>query len=205
MDVGLAVRASPERARSLLTVRAAIYSAVSSERPWSSRPSLMCSYWRSRLLLHACCGMVHLLLFLRHREPSLRSRSTPVVLPAHLRQMRLRGMRLGYLPAIERPGERTTQGRIRCNCPSKWTWPRFGRSQCKTDHRSTASMRGGPARCPRVGPSFPCTTMATCAGRTAPWSGSPRSGTIADSSLSASDLLVHGPRDLDDRAPGSSL
>jgi len=110
MDVGLAVRASPERARSLLTVRAAIYSAVSSERPWSSRPSLMCSYWRSRLLLHACCGMVHLLLFLRHREPSLRSRSTPVVLPAHLRQMRLRGIRLGYRPAIERPGERTTQG-----------------------------------------------------------------------------------------------
>ena len=43
-DVRLAVRASPDRARSLLTVRAAISSAVSSDRPRSFNPSLMCSY-----------------------------------------------------------------------------------------------------------------------------------------------------------------
>jgi hypothetical protein len=43
-EARLAVRASPERARSLFTVRAAISSAVSSERPCSRRPSLMCSY-----------------------------------------------------------------------------------------------------------------------------------------------------------------
>ena len=49
--------ASPARARSLLTVRAAISSAVSSLSPRSSTPSLMCSYWRSRFLLQACCGM----------------------------------------------------------------------------------------------------------------------------------------------------
>src|SRR6185312_12574891 len=44
------VRDSPERARSLLTVRAAISSARSSERPCSSALSLMCSYWRARLV-----------------------------------------------------------------------------------------------------------------------------------------------------------
>src|SRR4029079_11576681 len=42
--------ASPWRARSLLTVRAAISSAVSSDFPSSSRESLMCSYCRARLL-----------------------------------------------------------------------------------------------------------------------------------------------------------
>src|SRR4051812_14624851 len=57
-ELRLAWRASPWRARSLLTVRAAISSATSSERPRSSRPSLMCSYWRSRLALQACCGIV---------------------------------------------------------------------------------------------------------------------------------------------------
>ena len=45
--------ASPARARSLLTVRAAISSALSSEAPLSSRLSLMCSYCRSRFALHA--------------------------------------------------------------------------------------------------------------------------------------------------------
>src|SRR2546421_4764062 len=57
IEVRLVSRASPCRARSLLTVRAAISSAVSSLRPRSSRPSLMCSYWRSRLALHRFCGM----------------------------------------------------------------------------------------------------------------------------------------------------
>src|SRR4029450_2187438 len=57
VDVGLEVLASPERARSLLTVRAAISSAVSSSRPRCSRPCLMCSYCRSRLALHAFWGM----------------------------------------------------------------------------------------------------------------------------------------------------
>src|SRR3954462_2425316 len=58
VDVRLASLASPERARSLFTVRAAISSATSSPRPRSSRPSLMCSYWRSRLSFHACWGIV---------------------------------------------------------------------------------------------------------------------------------------------------
>src|SRR5690606_12863373 len=43
------------------TVRAAISSAVSSDRPLSSWLSLMCSYWRSRLALHAAWGIVVLL------------------------------------------------------------------------------------------------------------------------------------------------
>jgi hypothetical protein len=42
------VAASPARARSLLTVRAAISSAVSSLRPCSRSESLMCSYCRAR-------------------------------------------------------------------------------------------------------------------------------------------------------------
>src|SRR5918994_144173 len=50
VEVLEAVRDSPARARSLFTVRAAISSAVSSERPRFSSPSLMCSYWRSLLL-----------------------------------------------------------------------------------------------------------------------------------------------------------
>src|SRR5690242_8184313 len=57
VEVLLASFDSPARARSLLTVRAAICSAVDSSRPWSSSPSLMWSYWRSRFLLHPC-GMV---------------------------------------------------------------------------------------------------------------------------------------------------
>ena len=51
------VFASPARARSLFTVRAAISSALSSDVPRSSRPSLMCSYWRSRFALQALGGM----------------------------------------------------------------------------------------------------------------------------------------------------
>src|SRR5262245_135995 len=42
--------ASPDRARSLLTVLAAISSARSSEAPRSSWLSLMCSYWRARFV-----------------------------------------------------------------------------------------------------------------------------------------------------------
>ena len=45
--------ASPAWARCLLTVRAAISSARSSDRPASRSDSLMSSYCRSRLLLHA--------------------------------------------------------------------------------------------------------------------------------------------------------
>src|SRR4051794_26828861 len=47
-DSRLGSFASPWRARSLLTVRAAISSALSSDLPRSSRLSLMCSYCRSR-------------------------------------------------------------------------------------------------------------------------------------------------------------
>src|ERR1700740_444526 len=43
-------RASPLRARSLLTVRAAISSARDRDAPLLRSLSLMCSYWRSRLL-----------------------------------------------------------------------------------------------------------------------------------------------------------
>ncbi len=57
MDVRLDSLASPARARSLLTVRAAISSARSSLSPRSSNPSLMCWYCRSRLSLHPACGM----------------------------------------------------------------------------------------------------------------------------------------------------
>src|SRR3954464_7891119 len=46
--------ASPERARSLLTVRAAISFAFFFGVPRSSRLSSMCSYWRSRFFDHAC-------------------------------------------------------------------------------------------------------------------------------------------------------
>src|SRR3954454_9791082 len=53
-------RDSPERARSLLTVRAAISSARSSDAPCSRWLSLMCSYWRARLVpgLTPLCGIV---------------------------------------------------------------------------------------------------------------------------------------------------
>jgi hypothetical protein len=47
---------SPWRARSLLTVLAAISSATSSERPARFSLALMWSYWRSRFLLHVFCG-----------------------------------------------------------------------------------------------------------------------------------------------------
>src|SRR5438132_8299882 len=49
--------ASPLRARSLLTVRAAISFARLVEAPRFLAPSLTCSYCRSRLLLHADCGI----------------------------------------------------------------------------------------------------------------------------------------------------
>src|SRR3954447_24654675 len=49
VDVRDAVRDSPLRARSLLTVRAAISSARDSDAPCSFWLSLMCSYWRARL------------------------------------------------------------------------------------------------------------------------------------------------------------
>jgi len=58
MEERLGRRASPARARSLFTVRAAISSARSSEFPRSSNPSLMWSYWRSRVAVHLCCGIV---------------------------------------------------------------------------------------------------------------------------------------------------
>jgi hypothetical protein len=48
VEDSLAVLDSPERARSLLTVRAAISSARAVLSPRSSALSLMCSYCRSR-------------------------------------------------------------------------------------------------------------------------------------------------------------
>src|SRR4051794_32410813 len=50
VDVREAVRDSPLRARSLFTVRAAISSARDSDAPWDFWLSLMCSYWRARLV-----------------------------------------------------------------------------------------------------------------------------------------------------------
>src|SRR5437764_13157809 len=49
--------ASPLRARSLLTVAAAICFARLVERPCFFSLSLMCSYCRSRFAPHACCGI----------------------------------------------------------------------------------------------------------------------------------------------------
>ena len=61
VDVRDAVFASPERARSLLTVRAAISSARFSDHPCFFWLALMCWYCRSRLgLLPA--GIAHLLV-----------------------------------------------------------------------------------------------------------------------------------------------
>src|SRR6266516_3719840 len=50
-------RASQVRARSLLTVRAAISSATSLDSPRCRALSFTCSYWRSRLALQARCGI----------------------------------------------------------------------------------------------------------------------------------------------------
>ena len=72
VEVRERVRDSPERARSLLTVRAAISFARLVERPWSCSLSLMCSYCRSRLLLHAFCGTRSLLRRFEGRIPSRR-------------------------------------------------------------------------------------------------------------------------------------
>src|SRR5262245_42023200 len=53
----LDVLASPALARALLTVLAAIRSAVDSDAPRPFTLALMSSYCRSRLALHACCGI----------------------------------------------------------------------------------------------------------------------------------------------------
>ncbi len=57
VEVELDCCASPARARSLFTVRAAISVARCSESPRFSNPAFICSYWRSRLLLQARCGI----------------------------------------------------------------------------------------------------------------------------------------------------
>src|SRR4051812_46423136 len=57
----LAVLDWPLRARPLLTVRAAISFARLVLAPWSFSDALMCSYWRSCLLVHSF-GMSHLLM-----------------------------------------------------------------------------------------------------------------------------------------------
>src|SRR5437899_2478411 len=83
------VRDSPERARSLLTVRAAIASALLSDAPRSLTLPLTCSYWRALFVpfLTPRGGMAHLLSSLastidtrydhrdirRHRAPANRS------------------------------------------------------------------------------------------------------------------------------------
>src|SRR5690242_103985 len=54
--------ASPDCARVLLTVRAAISFARFVDRPCFFSDSLMCSYWRSRFALHADCGISNPLL-----------------------------------------------------------------------------------------------------------------------------------------------
>src|SRR4051812_36377318 len=60
MEERLAVFASPERARSLFTVRAAISSARSVDSPRFFALVLMCSYWRSLFGLDPA-GMAFLL------------------------------------------------------------------------------------------------------------------------------------------------
>src|SRR3954469_15766071 len=62
VEVRERVRDSPLRARSLFTVRAAISSARSSERPCSFWLSLMCSYCRARFVpfLTPAGGMVRI-------------------------------------------------------------------------------------------------------------------------------------------------
>ena len=50
VDVREAVRDSPARAFSLLTVRAAISSARDSDAPWPFTLFLIFSYWRARLV-----------------------------------------------------------------------------------------------------------------------------------------------------------
>src|ERR1700680_707253 len=83
IDVRLASLASPARARSLLTVRAAISSARSSGCPRSSGPSLMCSYCRSRLGDHALTGIAEFPFLLtaagtrKRMEPLYRSCQIP--------------------------------------------------------------------------------------------------------------------------------
>src|SRR2546426_3652192 len=57
VDNGELSLASPERARSLLTVRAAISSASSLPRPRSNSSFLMCSYCRSRSSDQAVWGI----------------------------------------------------------------------------------------------------------------------------------------------------
>ena len=61
VELRLAVRDSPARARSLFTVRAAISLARLSDSPRSFALSLMCSYCRSRLAFDPA-GMVSALL-----------------------------------------------------------------------------------------------------------------------------------------------
>src|SRR5947209_5396818 len=50
VEVRERLRASPPRARSLLTVRAAISSALLAEEPRLRWLALMCWYWRARLV-----------------------------------------------------------------------------------------------------------------------------------------------------------
>jgi hypothetical protein len=64
VDVFERCRASPDRARSLFTVLAAISLARPVLAPLLLALSLMCSYWRSRLALHALWGMSHTTLSL---------------------------------------------------------------------------------------------------------------------------------------------
>ena len=66
VEVREASLASPARARSLFTVRAAISSASSSGTPRSSSPCSMWRYWRSRLAFHRFIGIA---LFLGILDP----------------------------------------------------------------------------------------------------------------------------------------
>lgn len=57
VEVQLACCASPCWARTLFTVRAAIFLEIPSFLPWMRSLSRMCWYWRSRLSLHVFRGV----------------------------------------------------------------------------------------------------------------------------------------------------
>src|SRR5688572_14728946 len=83
VDVRERWRDSPLRAFSLLTVRAAISSARSSDRPCPFWLALMCSYWRARLVpfLTPRGGIADLLRFVSYRLPDYPHRMRETIGP----------------------------------------------------------------------------------------------------------------------------
>src|SRR5262249_46252175 len=86
VDVRLACRDSPARARSLFTVHAAISSARPSGRPWARMLFLMSSYWRSRLAVQDCCGIAR---SFRRSEDSRQARRANAASYLRLRRRRV--------------------------------------------------------------------------------------------------------------------